>query len=715
MLRRSMEGGSALLRGLGGDLPRKAVDTDALVRREYWKRIATQVFQANTASTLHYCGGSVLLALTVGSPLRWSPLQLQKLLCGLLSLGLLVLCTLQRMNSSLPVRWRSDPGAIIKRLIKLEIVTYAIINMSGLYEFMSLPQNCPARATFAACSQRFLFTFHLAIMPKWITSQITGRVIFVPELIRNFAFAVAMIALAASDGSLTPPFAVLVLLEAVASFLYGMLAIKLCRALLVFEDRHLPLLETCPRFLRAWRERVIHRLEEFVLWLLDEPVLDANCVAGLSIGAVLVCRFYGDDSLHGISAAINVIFISLLTMSLISKKLAGTIRGMQLMARRLGLGAEQRVLFALRAQLSTLPTESAILRAASAALEQLLPGTVATAVAIFEEDDDSVVGDSGRVALLEVNGVVAERRAAMDAAVSAGSARGTSVAFVCFQAPARGSQHAVVFSADFPTGLLAFSDWRAASRAGFSGQAVTVPLSAGPVTVGFVMAHFAATTAKSGSDNSVPSEQLLELCEIVGSAVFAVRSQNALTTSQSIVNDIFPEHVARALEQRAREDLDDALSPELPTVDESRAAAPSPARISDHSNKLFAEAYPSVTIIFADVVGFTALSAVRSPESVMAMLDNLFSRFDALCAKHSVYKVETVGDCFMAVSGLLPRRSDHAAAALRFALDMLREAALVYVDEAEGRKVQIRVGMHAGPVTAGLSALPAACLRPCCG
>ena len=197
----------------------------------------------------------------------------------------------------------------------------------------------------------------------------------------------------------------------------------------------------------------------------------------------------------------------------------------------------------------------------------------------------------------------------------------------------------------------------------------------------------------------MPSEQLLELCEIVGSAVFCVRSQQALSTSQSIVHDIFPEHVARALEQRAREDLGDSLSPVLPSVDESRAA-----RISDHSNKLFAEAYPSVTIIFADVVGFTALSAVRSPESVMAMLDNLFSRFDALCAKHSVFKVETVGDCFMAVSGMLPKRGDHAPAALRFALDMLKEAALVYVDEAEGRKAQIRVGMHAGPVTAGLSA-----------
>ena len=60
-----------------------------------------------------------------------------------------------------------------------------------------------------------------------------------------------------------------------------------------------------------------------------------------------------------------------------------------------------------------------------------------------------------------------------------------------------------------------------------------------------------------------------------------------------------------------------------------------------------------------------------------------------------------------AVAGLAPRRGDHAPAALRFALDMLAEAALVDVDEADGRKVQLRVGMHAGPVTAGLSAFPA--------
>ena len=676
-LRASFDGGNALLRGLGGaEASRRVVDTDALVRREYWKRIATQVFLANVAATLHYIGGSVLLALKVGSPLRWTPLQLQKLVCGVLSAGLLTLCTLQRFNGALPMRWRPGPETVVKRLVMLELITYAVINVGGMYEYMTVAQNCAAGLKFSTCGQRYLLTFHTAICPKWITSQITGRLIFFPECVRNVAFAVCLILLAASDGSLTPLLFVTVLLEAVASFLYGMLTIKLCRALLVFEDKHLPVLDTCPRFLRPWREKVIHRLEEFVLWLLDEPVLDANCVGGLSIGAVLVCRYYGDESLHSISAAINMIFLSLMTTSLISKKAAGTIRGMHLMARRLGLGAEQRVLFTLRAQLSTLPTESAILGAASSALATLLPGTVATAVAIFE-DDENGVGDNSRVALLEVSGNTTERRAAMEAAIAAGSSRGTSVAFVCYQAPARGSQHAVAWSGDFPSGLLAFSDWRAASRAGLAGQAVTVPLSAGPVvrsllwmsrlcclrlrkrspfcypqTVGFVQAHFDfAAALKSGGEASVPSEQLLELCEIVGSAVFCVRAQQALSTSQSIVNDIFPQHVARALEQRAREESapaapssgadvgDDSLDSRLTTVDELRG----PARVSDHgpasSSRLFAETFPAVTIIFADIVGFTALSATRSPESVMAMLDNLFTRFDALCARHAVYKV----------------------------------------------------------------------------
>ena len=662
-LRASFDGGNALLRGLGGaEASRRVVDTDALVRREYWKRIATQVFLANVASTLHYIGGSVLLALEVGSPLRWTLLQLQKLVCGLLSAGLLTLCTLQRFSNALPVRWRPGPETVVKRLVLLELVTYAVINVGGRYEYMTVAQNCPAGLTFAACGQRYLLTFHTAICPKWITSQITGRLIFFPECVRNAAFAVCLIVLAASDGSLTPLLFATVLLEAVASFLYGMLTIKLCRALLVFEDKHLPVMDTCPRFLRPWREKVIHRLEEFVLWLLDEPVLDANCVGGLSIGAVLVCRFYGDESLHSISAAINMIFLSLMTTSLISKKAAGTIRGMHLMARRLGLGAEQRVLFTLRAQLSTLPTESAILGAASSALMTLLPGTVATAVAIFE-DDENGVGDNSRVSLLEVNGNTADRRAAMEAAIAAGSSRGTSVAFVCYQAPARGSQHAVAWSGDFPSGLLAFSDWRAASRAGLAGQAVTVPLSAGPVTVGFVQAHFDFGAAlKSGGEASVPSEQLLELCEIVGSAVFCVRAQQALSTSQSIVNDIFPQHVARALEQRAREEsapaapsvgadaVDESLDARLTTVDELRG----PVRVSDHgqtaASRLFAETFPAVTIIFGDIVGFTAMSATRSPESVMAMLDNLFTRFDALCARHSVYKVETIGDCYMGAS-----------------------------------------------------------------
>jgi class 3 adenylate cyclase len=114
-----------------------------------------------------------------------------------------------------------------------------------------------------------------------------------------------------------------------------------------------------------------------------------------------------------------------------------------------------------------------------------------------------------------------------------------------------------------------------------------------------------------------------------------------------------------------------------------------------------AERHPNVSILFSDIKGFTSISSTVEPKEVMAMLNLLFSKFDALCEKHDVYKVETIGDAYMVVSGLPEKKEMHADALADFALDMI-EAAHTVRSPRDGQPLQIRVGLHSGSVTPGV-------------
>ena len=113
-----------------------------------------------------------------------------------------------------------------------------------------------------------------------------------------------------------------------------------------------------------------------------------------------------------------------------------------------------------------------------------------------------------------------------------------------------------------------------------------------------------------------------------------------------------------------------------------------------------AEYFPEVTVLFADIVGFTALSAVMNPIDLVELLNQIFSRFDLLCERHGLEKIKTIGDAYMAVGGLPNPRADHAEAIALMALDMQTEIARF---NASNRKYfSIRVGIHSGPVVAGV-------------
>jgi class 3 adenylate cyclase len=113
-----------------------------------------------------------------------------------------------------------------------------------------------------------------------------------------------------------------------------------------------------------------------------------------------------------------------------------------------------------------------------------------------------------------------------------------------------------------------------------------------------------------------------------------------------------------------------------------------------------AEQLDAVTVMFADIVGFTQLSSEISAAEVVGTLDEIFSAFDALVERHGLEKIKTIGDAYMVVGGAPTPRTDHTEAIAAMALEMrdIVEGRTF----AGGRKLQMRIGIHTGPVVAGV-------------
>jgi guanylate cyclase len=115
--------------------------------------------------------------------------------------------------------------------------------------------------------------------------------------------------------------------------------------------------------------------------------------------------------------------------------------------------------------------------------------------------------------------------------------------------------------------------------------------------------------------------------------------------------------------------------------------------------RIIADHFAGATILFADVVNFTPISARLSPTELVDLLNEVFSHFDALVEKYGVEKIKTIGDCYMVASGVPRPRSDHAHVLTRLALEM-RD----FVNQREfyGDKLSLRIGLNSGPVVAGV-------------
>jgi class 3 adenylate cyclase len=105
--------------------------------------------------------------------------------------------------------------------------------------------------------------------------------------------------------------------------------------------------------------------------------------------------------------------------------------------------------------------------------------------------------------------------------------------------------------------------------------------------------------------------------------------------------------------------------------------------------------------------GFTAWASEREPTQVFVLLESIYGAFDSVAHKRRIFKVETIGDCYVACAGLPVARDDHAVAAARFAADCLRKFQEL-TKKLEGElgpgtsNLGLRVGLHSGSVTAGV-------------
>ncbi|MCB9785717.1 MAG: adenylate/guanylate cyclase domain-containing protein [Deltaproteobacteria bacterium] len=113
-----------------------------------------------------------------------------------------------------------------------------------------------------------------------------------------------------------------------------------------------------------------------------------------------------------------------------------------------------------------------------------------------------------------------------------------------------------------------------------------------------------------------------------------------------------------------------------------------------------ADAHAAVSILFADIVGFTQLATRIDPVELVGLLNRIFTEFDELAERHGLEKIKTIGDAYMVVGGLPEPRDDHAQAVARLALEM--RSALAELGRQHGAPLDVRMGIHTGPVVAGV-------------
>ncbi|XP_017052482.1 adenylate cyclase type 3 [Drosophila ficusphila] len=121
---------------------------------------------------------------------------------------------------------------------------------------------------------------------------------------------------------------------------------------------------------------------------------------------------------------------------------------------------------------------------------------------------------------------------------------------------------------------------------------------------------------------------------------------------------------------------------------------------SEAFKKIYMSRHENVSILYADIVGFTAISSTYSAQDLVKMLNELFARFDRLAEKYQQLRIKILGDCYYCISGAPDERPDHAVMCVHMGLSMVK--AIKYVQQKANSPVDMRVGIHTGAVLAGI-------------
>ncbi|XP_037977179.2 adenylate cyclase type 3 [Plutella xylostella] len=122
--------------------------------------------------------------------------------------------------------------------------------------------------------------------------------------------------------------------------------------------------------------------------------------------------------------------------------------------------------------------------------------------------------------------------------------------------------------------------------------------------------------------------------------------------------------------------------------------------IDTQFKKIYMSRHENVSILYADIVGFTAISSTYSAQDLVAILNELFARFDRLAEKYQQLRIKILGDCYYCISGAPVERPDHAVLCVHMGLSMVK--AIKYVQQTTNSPVDMRVGIHTGAVLAGV-------------
>ena len=185
---------------------------------------------------------------------------------------------------------------------------------------------------------------------------------------------------------------------------------------------------------------------------------------------------------------------------------------------------------------------------------------------------------------------------------------------------------------------------------------------------------------------------------------------SAAAASDAIVTSMFPSNVRDRLYEDAAQGRLNELSTTKKDLSSFLQSGGNESQVDKNGRfktKPIADLFPETTIMFADLAGFTAWSSTREPSQVFVLLETVYRAFDEIATRRRVYKVETVGDCYVAVCGLPNPHKDHAIVMARFARECIQQMGRVTRQleielGPDTTDLDIRVGLHSGAVTAGV-------------